>query len=119
MRTCVITGEKLPKQELIRIVKNKDNEIFVDITGKQNGRGIYIKKDLEVLEKAKKTKIMDKLLENKIDILTGCVKEIKPQIKVLNEETARAMLLEKGKMFRERMDFSLKELLRMKKDASK
>ena len=55
----------------------------------------------------------------KIDILTGCVKEIKPQIKVLNEETARAMLLEKGKMFRERMDFSLKELLRMKKNESK
>ena len=63
MRSCVVSREKLPKQELIRVVKNKDNEIFVDITGKQNGRGIYIKKDLEVLEKAKKSKIMDKLLE--------------------------------------------------------
>ena len=67
MRSCVVSREKLPKQELIRIVKNKDNEIFVDTTGKQNGRGIYIKKDLEVLEKAKKTKIMDKLLESKIE----------------------------------------------------
>ena len=67
MRSCVVSREKLPKQELIRIVKNKDNEIFVDITGKQNGRGIYIKKDLEVLEKAKKSKIMDKLLESKIE----------------------------------------------------
>ena len=38
MRSCVVSREKLPKQELIRIVKNKDNEIFVDITGKQNGR---------------------------------------------------------------------------------
>ena len=63
MRSCVVSREKLPKQELIRIVKNKDNEIFVDITGKQNGRGIYIKKDLDILEKAKKFKIMDKLLE--------------------------------------------------------
>ena len=67
MRSCVISREKLPKQELIRVVKNKDNEIFVDVTGKQNGRGIYIKKDLEVLEKAKKSKIMDKLLESKIE----------------------------------------------------
>ena len=67
MRSCVVSREKLPKQELIRVVKNKDNEVFVDITGKQNGRGIYIKKDLEVLEKAKKSKIMDKLLESKIE----------------------------------------------------
>ena len=67
MRSCVVSREKLPKQELIRIVKNKENEVFVDLTGKQNGRGIYIKKDLEVLEKAKKTKIMDKLLESKIE----------------------------------------------------
>ena len=67
MRSCIVSREKLPKQELIRVVKNKDNEVFVDITGKQNGRGIYIKKDLEVLEKAKKSKIMDKLLESKIE----------------------------------------------------
>ena len=67
MRSCVVSREKLPKQELIRVVKNKDNEIFVDTTGKQNGRGIYIIKDLEVLEKAKKSKIMDKLLESKIE----------------------------------------------------
>ena len=67
MRSCVVSREKLPKQELIRIVKNKDNEIFVDVSGKQNGRGIYIKKDLDVLEKAKKSKIMDKLLECKIE----------------------------------------------------
>ncbi len=67
MRSCVVSREKLPKQELIRVVKNKDNEIFVDTTGKQNGRGIYIKKDLEVLEKAKKSKIMDRLLESKIE----------------------------------------------------
>lgn len=50
----------------------------------------------------------------KIDNITGKVKEIKPQIKVLNEEKAMNMLLTRGKMFRERMDFSLKELLRMK-----
>lgn len=67
MRSCVVTREKLPKQELLRIVKNKDNEVFVDITGKLNGRGIYIKKDLDVLLKAKKTNIIEKLLEIKIN----------------------------------------------------
>ena len=63
MRTCIITKENLPKQELIRVVKNKDNEVFVDQTGKANGRGAYLKKNIEVIEKAKKTKILNKKLE--------------------------------------------------------
>ena len=63
MRTCVVTKEKLPKQELIRIVKNNQNEIFIDLTGKANGRGAYIKKDEYVLDKAIKSKILEKHLE--------------------------------------------------------
>ena len=47
MRMCVVTREKLPKKELIRIVKNKENEIFVDESGKQNGKGVYLKLDKE------------------------------------------------------------------------
>ena len=66
MRSCVVTNEKLPKYELIRIVMNKDKEIFVDETSKANGRGVYIKKDIEVLEKAIKSKILEKKLESKI-----------------------------------------------------
>lgn len=67
-RMCAITREKLPKYEMIRVVKNKDGEVFVDTTGKVNGRGIYIKKDLSVLEKAKKGKLLDKQLEITIPI---------------------------------------------------
>ncbi len=67
MRTCVVTREKYPKQELIRIVKNNDNQVFVDLTGKSNGRGAYIKKDLDVLAKAIKTKVLEKHLETPID----------------------------------------------------
>ena len=67
MRTCVVSREKLPKKELIRIVKNKDNEVIVDLTGKVNGHGIYIKNDLQVLEKAIKNKIIEKYLETKVD----------------------------------------------------
>ena len=63
LRTCVVTKEALPKKELLRIVRTPEKEVIVDITGKANGRGAYIKKDLEVLEKAKKSKILDKRLE--------------------------------------------------------
>ena len=66
LRTCVISKEKLPKQELIRVVKNNENLVFVDITGKSNGRGAYIKKDIEVLEKAIKSKALERHLEIEI-----------------------------------------------------
>ena len=67
LRTCVITKESLPKQELLRIVRTPEGNIEVDETGKLNGRGAYIKKDLEVLEKAKKSNILEKRLECKIE----------------------------------------------------
>jgi len=63
LRTCVITKEKLPKQELIRVVRTPDGNVVVDTTGKQNGRGAYLKKDIEVFNKAKKSKILNKILE--------------------------------------------------------
>ena len=66
MRTCVITHEKLPKKELIRIVRNKENKVFVDETGKQNGKGAYLKLDESVVEKARKSKVLNKYL--KIDV---------------------------------------------------
>jgi predicted RNA-binding protein YlxR (DUF448 family) len=66
LRTCVVTHERLPKKELIRVVKNKENEVFVDLTGKKNGRGAYVKRDLEVIEQARKTKVLDKHLETNV-----------------------------------------------------
>ena len=63
MRSCIVTKEKLPKQELIRIVRTPNQEVIVDSTGKANGRGCYLKKDLEVFERAKKSKILDRILE--------------------------------------------------------
>ena len=63
MRSCVVTGEKLPKRELLRIVRTTDGTVVCDLSGKINGRGAYIKKDVDVLEKAKKTKILEKRLE--------------------------------------------------------
>lgn len=63
MRRCVVTREQLPKKDLLRIVRNKDNVVSLDLTGKANGRGAYIKKDLSVLEIAQKKKILEKVLE--------------------------------------------------------
>ena len=63
MRTCVITREKLPKKDLLRVVKDKEGNISVDITGKMNGHGVYIKKDMEVLNTLKKKKSLQRLFE--------------------------------------------------------
>ena len=67
LRRCVVTKEQLPKNELLRIVKDKDGNVTFDITGKSSGRGAYIKKDVEVLKKAKEKKILERVLETKID----------------------------------------------------
>ncbi len=66
MRTCVVTREKLPKRELLRIVRF-NNIISVDPSGKQNGKGCYVKKDREVVEKMKSSKILEKVFECEID----------------------------------------------------
>jgi hypothetical protein len=66
MRTCVVSREKLPKNELIRVVKTDDG-VIVDLTGKVNGHGVYLKRDKEVFDKAEKTKILNKLLETTVE----------------------------------------------------
>lgn len=67
MRSCVVTREKLPKNELLRIVRTPEGKVLVDETGKMNGKGTYIKKDISVLDKAKKSKIIERMLEVAID----------------------------------------------------
>lgn len=66
MRSCCVTREKLPKQELIRVVRTPEGNIVIDTTGKANGRGAYLKKDLSVFEKAEKSKALDKHLETEV-----------------------------------------------------
>ena len=78
LRTCVVTKESLPKGELLRVVRTPEGNVCVDTTGKQNGRGAYIKKDLSVLEQAKKTKILEKRLECEIE--ESVYEEIKNEI---------------------------------------
>ena len=65
-RTCMGCNEVKPKKDLIRVVKNKEGNIFIDKTGKANGRGAYLCDNIECLEKAIKTKRLEKSFETKI-----------------------------------------------------
>ena len=65
-RTCTGCMQKKNKNELIRIVKNKDNEISIDKTGKKEGRGAYICDDVKCLEKLQKSKRLERVFEMQI-----------------------------------------------------
>lgn len=66
-RKCVVTNEMKPKMDLIRIVRNKDGEVFVDTTGKKNGRGAYISRDMDVITKAENKNVLSQQLNAAID----------------------------------------------------
>lgn len=67
LRKCIVTKEMKPKEELIRIVRTRDKEVFVDPTGKKNGRGAYISKDKEVIERAIQLKVLEDEFKLTID----------------------------------------------------
>ncbi len=66
LRKCIACGESKPKKELIRIVKNNENEVSVDLSGKANGRGAYICSTMECFEGAYKNKKIQRALETEI-----------------------------------------------------
>ena len=66
MRTCVVTREKCEKKDLLRVVRDNNGNVFVDDTNKTNGRGAYLKKDKDVILKAKDSKVLERHLEVKI-----------------------------------------------------
>ena len=66
-RKCIGCNESKPKKELIRIVKTPEGEMLVDDTGRANGRGAYICNDLECLQKAIKTKGLNRAFKMNVD----------------------------------------------------
>ena len=60
MRMCIACGEMKPKRELIRVVKPKEGEISLDLTGKAAGRGAYVCNSRECFEKLKKQKKLNR-----------------------------------------------------------
>lgn len=63
MRKCVVTNERYPKNELIRIVRTPEGLVTIDLKGKVNGRGAYVSKNIEVINLAEKKKVLDRELE--------------------------------------------------------
>ena len=66
-RKCIVTNELKPKKEMIRIVRNKEGEVFIDPTGKQNGRGAYLTVDKAIIQQAKEQNVLEKTFQVKID----------------------------------------------------
>lgn len=65
-RTCIACGNQKEKKELLRIVRTPEESIEADLTGKKNGRGAYICKSEECLNKAIKTKKFERVFEREI-----------------------------------------------------
>jgi len=63
MRKCVATGEMKPKKELVRIVRSKEGEVSIDLTGKKSGRGAYLSKNKEAVLLARKKNTLSSHLE--------------------------------------------------------
>ena len=63
LRSCIISREKLPKKELLRIVRTPEGNVIIDESGKANGRGAYVKKDINIINKAR----LNKQLENHLE----------------------------------------------------
>lgn len=67
LRRCLVTGERLPKKELLRIVRTPEGILKIDPSGKLNGRGAYIKKDSEVIPLLKKKRLLEAALSVQVD----------------------------------------------------
>lgn len=76
MRKCVITNEMKPKKDMIRVVRNKEGEIFADATGKKQGRGAYVSKDVQLIENAQKQGVLEGFFKTDSETLDPVYKEI-------------------------------------------
>ncbi len=66
MRKCVVSNERYPKGELLRIIRTPEGNIEIDPTGKKNGHGAYLKKDINIIQEAKKNNSLARALEVEI-----------------------------------------------------
>lgn len=67
LRKCTGCGEMKSKKELVRVVKNKEGEVTLDLTGKKAGRGAYVCNSLECLKKARKVRGFERAFSQKIE----------------------------------------------------
>ncbi|GAP00212.1 RNase P modulator RnpM [Fructobacillus ficulneus] len=67
LRKDIVTGAMLAKKDLVRVVKNKEGEVFLDPSGKQNGRGAYVSLDRDVAKQAQEQRVFEKAFSMPID----------------------------------------------------
>lgn len=67
LRKCLATGEMKPKKEMVRVVRSKEGDISIDLTGKKSGRGAYISKEREAVLTARKKNVFANQLKAKVD----------------------------------------------------
>ena len=84
LRTCVVSKEVCEKKDLIRVVRTPEGQVIIDLKGKANGRGAYLKKDKNVVLKAQKTKVLDKKLE--VEVPDNIYEEL---LNILNDENSK------------------------------
>ncbi|TDM11883.1 RNase P modulator RnpM [Macrococcus lamae] len=76
MRKCILSQEMKPKKEMIRVVRSKEGEMSVDPSGKANGRGAYVSKNLELVESARQKKRLEQFFDSNPDEMSPIYDEI-------------------------------------------
>ena len=66
MRKSVVSGEMKPKKEMLRVVRPKEGDVFIDLTGKAAGRGAYVCNDPACIRKLKKGRLLNKIFSAEI-----------------------------------------------------
>lgn len=66
-RKCIACQERGDKKSLVRIVKTKENQIFLDPSGRANGRGAYVCATEDCLTKAIKSKALNRAFKMNVD----------------------------------------------------
>lgn len=76
MRKCILSNEMKPKKDMIRVVQNKEGEISADATGKKQGRGAYVSKDVTLVEKAQAAQKLEQFFKASTEEMAPVYKEI-------------------------------------------
>nr|WP_223156070.1 YlxR family protein [Desemzia incerta] len=67
LRKCVVSNEMKPKKEMIRVVKNKEDHVDIDPSGRMPGRGAYVSIEPEIVQTAWDQRVLDRVLGTKLD----------------------------------------------------
>jgi predicted RNA-binding protein YlxR (DUF448 family) len=84
LRKCIGCGEMFPKKDLVRIVHTPENEIVLDFTGKKNGRGAYLCNNESCLDKAFKSKAVNRAF--KMNVASEIYDALKEAFKVVDKD---------------------------------